>query len=233
MTAKSLTDNDIIMFLNNNQDFFLRHPEQIEALNVANKNGTVTSLVNHQINVLKQRNNSLKTKLNELITYAAENEKLMSQIFDLSLQLCQISHIANVTKHFSRFVKKSFNAEMMKIVVPEYTSLESSSYVLTLDEEKKEKFLLIFAEFMHNNTPICGRLKQDKLNFIFGRRAEEINSSVILPIGDNAAKGLLVFASLDENRFHPEMSTDLLTRLCNILECKFSKNISLETSTSV
>lgn len=226
MTSITLTDNDIIGYLRSNPDFFIRHPEQLEALKVSNKNGSVASLANHQVNVLKERNSNLKTKLNELLTYAAENERLMSQVFELSLQLSQISHIANVTKHFAKFVKKSFNADMFKIVIPEYESLETMSSVLALNEDKENSFYAIFKEFIHNNTPICGRLKQDKLEFVFGKKAEEIGSSVILPIGDNAKKGLLVFASFDENRFHPEMSTDLLSRLCDILERKFSNKLN-------
>ena len=221
---KPLSDKDVIYFLSQNTEFFVRHPEQLETLQVNNRNGMVASLINHQVNVLKERNGQLKNKLSQLITNAAENEKIMSQVFQLTLQLCQISHIANVTKHFSQFVKQSFDSDMFKIVIPEYENLESSESVKCVSDESE--FLSVFKEFMANNTPVCGRLKKDKLTYIFGNKADKIGSSVILPIGKSAEKGLLVFASFDESRFNPEMSTDLLSKLTLILDRKFKNTFS-------
>jgi len=223
MNDKHLSDTDIIHYLTENKDFFIRHPEQLEALKVNNKNGKVASLISHQVNVLKERNNQLKNKLNQLIGYAEENEKTMSQVFELTLQLCQISHIANVTKHFARFVKHSFDSDLFKIIVPAYDGLESSAIVKSLNIDEEDVFAQVFAEFITKGKPICGRLKRPKLQFIFGPQAEKVGSSVILPIGKNAEKGLLVFASFNEDRFNPEMSTDLLSRLSEILDRKFNK----------
>ena len=226
MSDTHLSDTDVIHFLTEHKDFFIRHPEQLEALKVTNNNGKVTSLINHQVNVLKERNNQLKNKLNQLIGYAEENEKTMAQVFELTLQLCQISHIANVTKHFARFVKHSFDSDLFKIVVPTYDGLESSAVVKTLSADEESEFAQIFAEFIQKGKPICGRLKKSKLNFIFGKQAQKVGSSVILPIGKKAEKGLLVFASFDESRFNPEMSTDLLARLSEILDRKFNKTFA-------
>ena len=135
MTNKTITDNDIINFLSANTDFFSRHPEQLEALKVSNKNGKVASLINHQVNVLQERNSQLKRRLSTLIGYAEENEKTMSQVFELTLQLSQISHVANVTKHFSRFVKQSFDSDFFKIVIPTYEKLDSSTTVLCVEDQ--------------------------------------------------------------------------------------------------
>lgn len=221
----SITDNDIINYLSANTDFFVRHPEQLDVLKVSNRNGKIASLANHQLNVLKDRNAQLKSRLAELINYAEENEKIMSQVFELTLQLCQISHVANVTKHFGRFVKKSFESDMFKIILPKQESLESTSTVLCIEDELE--FSRIFKEFFHNNSPVCGRLKKEKLDFIFGKSASKVGSSVMLPIGDNAEKGILVFASFDESRFNPDMSTDLLSKLTHILDKKFKNTFKV------
>jgi uncharacterized protein YigA (DUF484 family) len=223
---KKLSDSDIINYLIENPDFFVRHPEQLESLQVCNTNGKVTSLVNHQVNVLKDRNKQIKAKLYQLIANAEENEKIMSQVFELTLQLSQISHVANVTKHFGRFVKASFDCDLFRIVMPTYDNLDSNVYVLCVEQKIEKAFFEIFREFLGNNIPISGRLKREKLAFVFGNKAEKIGSTVILPIGKNASKGLLVFASFDENRFNPEISTDLLSRLTQILDRKFNKTFS-------
>ena len=225
MTNNTLTDHDIINFLQNDVDFFIRHPEQLLAINVSNRNGKVASLINHQVNVLKERNQQLKSRLSEMIKYAEYNETIMTQIFELTLRLSQISHVANVTKYFTAFVKKAFDCRMVKLILPVYDKLESNKSVLCVSNE--DQFFSIFKEFISNNSPICGRLKAEKLKFVFGNQSELIGSSVMLPIGENAKKGILVFASEQESRFNPEMSTDLLSRLTHILDQKLSKTFSL------
>lgn len=223
MTNKTITDNEVINYLSANKDFFVRHPEQLEALEVSNKNGKVASLINHQVNILKERNNQLKMKLSTLIGFAEENEKTMSQVFELTLQLSQISHVANMTKHFTRFVKQYFDSDLFKMVIPAYDNLDSSSSVLCV--ENIDSYTQVFGEFSKNNTPICGRLRKEKLEFIFGNQANKIGSTVILPIGSHANKGLLVFASFDEARFNSGMSTDLLARLTQILDRKLKNTL--------
>jgi len=223
MSDKALNDSDIIHYLNQNKDFFVKHPEQLELLKVNTNSGKVTSLVNHQVNVLKERNTQLKLKFSQLIHYAEENEKLMNQVFELTLHLCQISHIANVTKHFTRFVKQSFDSDLFKIILPSYENLDKSASVICVGQEDKE-FEKAFKSFLKQGKPVCGRIKKDKLNYIFSNQANSVGSCVLLPIGDHAKKGILVFASFDENRFQTDMSTDLLSRLADILDKKF-KNV--------
>ena len=224
MTEKKLADKDIIHFLNDHPDFFVKHPDLLETIQVNNKNGSVTSLINHQVNVLKERNQQLKSKLYELISFAEENEKLMSHVFELTLQLSQISHVSNVTKHFVRFVKQYFNPDVFKLLLPTYDSLNNNTEIMTLDDTKENEFLDIFDGFLQNNKPVAGRLHKNKLTFLFGQRAEQIGSCVILPIGKNGQKGLLAFASFDENRFNPDVSTDLLSRLTHILDRKLNQS---------
>ena len=63
-----------------------------------------------------------------------------------------------------------------------------------------------FDEFFKRGEPLCGRLQQDKLDALFGARAEQVQSAVLLPIG----VGMLAIGSTDPNRFHPGMGTVFL-----------------------
>lgn len=225
MTNKEISEYDIINFLKADSGFYIRHPELLQDLQVSTKNGSVTSLANHQINVLKERNDYLKRKLSDLIKHAENNEKLVSQVFELSLQLCQISHVANVTKHFGRFVKQSFKSDLFRLVIPQYENLESSPSVLCVENESE--FISLFSDFIQNDSAVCGRLKKDKLKYIFAQKASKIGSSVMLPIGKKANKGILVFASYDETRFYPDMSTDILAKLAAIMDSKLKNSFDL------
>ena len=64
-----------------------------------------------------------------------------------------------------------------------------------------------FAEFMQRNEPLCGRLQPDKLDALFGARAADVRSAVLVPID---GLGMLAIGSHDANRFHPGMGTVFL-----------------------
>ena len=64
-----------------------------------------------------------------------------------------------------------------------------------------------FTEFLKRGEPLCGRLQQDKLDALFGDRAGDVQSAVLLSIG---SVGMLAIGSLDANRFHPGMGTVFL-----------------------
>jgi len=64
-----------------------------------------------------------------------------------------------------------------------------------------------FADFLKRGEPLCGRLQQDKLDALFGARAGDVQSAVLLAIGE---VGMLAIGSLDANRFHPGMGTVFL-----------------------
>lgn len=231
MTDKEICDYDVINFLKADPGFYIRNPQLLQDLEVSAKNGKVTSLANHQINVLKDRNNYLKTKLADLISHAEHNEKMMSQVFELSLQLCQISHVSNVTKHFNKFIKMYFKSDLFRLVIPVYEKLESSSTVLCVENEAE--FFSVFGDFMEENTAVCGRLKKDKLEYVFSKKADKIGSSVMLPVGAKASKGILIFASYDETKFYPDMSTDILSKLTAILDIKLKNSFMFPEESQV
>ena len=52
--------------------------------------------------------------------------------------------------------------------------------------------------------PICGRLHPDKNALLYGMRAEDVQSSALLPL---PGVGLLAVGSIDPNRFFPGMGT--------------------------
>ena len=53
-------------------------------------------------------------------------------------------------------------------------------------------------------TRICGRLQPEKNALLYGPRAEEVQSSALLPL---PGLGLVAVGSRDGNRFYPGMGT--------------------------
>jgi uncharacterized protein YigA (DUF484 family) len=77
-----------------------------------------------------------------------------------------------------------------------------------------------FTEFLKRGEPLCGRLQQDKLDALFGDRAGEVQSAVLLSIGN---VGMLAIGSLDPNRFHPGMGTVFLRLIAEAMAVAVSR----------
>jgi uncharacterized protein YigA (DUF484 family) len=61
-----------------------------------------------------------------------------------------------------------------------------------------------FKDAIAEGEPICGRLHPDKHALLYGMRAEEVQSSALLPVD---GIGLVAVGSRDPNRFFPGMGT--------------------------
>ena len=56
----SLTDEEVIQFLSEDPDFFQRNPDFLQSLYIPHEKGTAISLVEKQINLLREKNAALE-----------------------------------------------------------------------------------------------------------------------------------------------------------------------------
>ena len=61
-----------------------------------------------------------------------------------------------------------------------------------------------FRDCLADGEPLCGRLQPEKHALLYGVRAEEVQSSALLPL---PGVGLVAVGSRDANRFFPGMGT--------------------------
>ena len=61
-----------------------------------------------------------------------------------------------------------------------------------------------FRDCLGDGEPLCGRLQPEKHALLYGVRAEEVQSTALLPL---PGVGLIAVGSRDANRFFPGMGT--------------------------
>jgi len=64
---------------------------------------------------------------------------------------------------------------------------------------------------------VCGRLSESKLDFLFGSKARWVQSTALIPLGENGADGMMAIGSSDQARFYPGMGTLFLDLLANVI----------------
>lgn len=199
-------------YLANHPDFFDEHRELLTELQLSHASGNAISLIERQVQTLRDQNQDLKKRLMELVDVARDNDRLGERLHQLTLELIRTSSLTGLVRELEHQLRNEFKADTVILHLPgldESQQRETGARPLTIDAELKALLPTPLTE----NKPQCGRLKQAQTDFLFGDQAAAIESCAIIPLGENAHDGLLVIGSREVNRFDPCMGTLFLNHL--------------------
>jgi uncharacterized protein YigA (DUF484 family) len=198
---------EVASYLRRHPEFLKEFPDLALALTMPRDHGSAASLASYQLEVLRDKNRELSRRLQDLVDIAHENEQLMVRVHTLTLGLMRATDLGGTLAHIVASLTEDFHTDLVRIVLfrEDGEDLPVSEWLVV--EPGGRAALPVFAEFFKRNEPLCGRLQQDKLDALFGARAGEAHSTVLLPIG---GVGMLAIGSHDTNRFHPGMGTVFL-----------------------
>lgn len=208
-------------YLQKYPDFFAKNPELVAELEVVSNDGELANLTTHQLKTLQKENRKLKSQMAQLIANAQQSERLMNRLLTMLTELTLVSE-EEFLSGFVNYIHSHFPSDYFKLLLTEgLHSGQGIEHVATITAAQ----MTHFSAFQAKSEPLSGRLKQEKINSVFGEN-NDIKSAVVLPIGVNAEYGMMSFASKDEEKFHPHSSTDILQKLCQILATYFTQQKS-------
>lgn len=208
---EELAESRVVQYLRDNPEFFLRNPDLALQLQVPHECGSAVSLVEYQIGVLRDHNRQLKRKLKELVQTGRDNDRLSERVLGLTRALLAADSLEGTLQAVQQTLVSEFHAESLAIRVFGQSAQAGEFAPCLMDRD--DPALAPFEAFFQSNRPLCGRLKQEQLQFLFGDQAENIASAALVGLGDHARFGLLAVGSRDENHFHPAMGTLYLSRM--------------------
>jgi uncharacterized protein YigA (DUF484 family) len=201
-----LTAMEVASYLRRHPDFLKEFPDLAVTLLLPREQGPAASLASYQLEVLRDKNAEFARRLRELIEIAHENETLMVRVHTLTLALMRARSLPDTVSRVVASLTEDFHTDLVRIVLFRADpDLPAAEWLIV--EPQGVAAMPAFSEFVKRGEPLCGRLQQDKLDALFGDRAGDVRSSVLLAIGE---VGLLAIGSLDPNRFHPGMGTVFL-----------------------
>lgn len=201
-----MSASDIARWLEQHPDFFRQHPALLDRLNVPHTT-SASSLIERQVERLREENRRLNQRLEQLAGIAGENERLMQRLHQLTLDLMAAGDEGDFIEHLCRKLGEDFEAGsvILHLVEPP-PGLEDAETVRALPEDHPEWLERLF----DTGRAECGRLTRAKLEFLFGDGADKIESAALVPI---AGHGLLAIGSGNTDRFYPDMGTLFLELL--------------------
>jgi hypothetical protein len=214
---EALNDANVADYLQTNPDFFERHSSILTKLrlpHVRDSSATV-SLVERQVEVLRDRNQSLERKLKELVEVARANDALADRIHRLSQRLIRARTLLDTINAIETSLREDFDARhsVLVLFLDEARRLETDAgrflrVVHAADEDIKS-----FESLLSSGKPRCGQVRDAQRDYLFGKDSVEIGSVALTPLGTKGSLGILAIGASDAERFHPAMSTEFLSRI--------------------
>lgn len=206
----------VASYLRKNPDFLDQNPDILETLEINHQSGSAVSLIERQVEQLRASNEDLGRQLKRLVQVASENEQLMSRLHKLTLELLTIGSRKDFFTHLGNSLLNDFNADILQICLfNQEVAIEAGEDVIAIqaDDADMEQFQ---AQLLKNRT-VCGRMSESKLEFLFGSKARWVQSTALVPLGDEGADGMMAIGSSDPARFYPGMGTLFLDLLANVI----------------
>lgn len=210
--SERLGAHEVAAFLRRHPKFLAQFPDLAVSLVVPKEEGQAASLASYQLDVLRDKNRELTRRLNELFANAQENERLTVRTHQLSLALMRANGPAETLRTMVAVLGEDFRGELVRVVLFEAVPGLEADWLQVVAQG--DAALAPFRDFITTGEPLTGRLNQDKLSLLFGARAAEAASAVLLPL---PGVGMLALGSSDANRFFPGMGTLFLRLMSEAL----------------
>lgn len=218
--VNALGETTIADYLQRNPDFFERHSGLLTKLKLPHNRGAATvSLVERQVQALRDKNQALESRLRELIDVARGNDVLAAKIHRLACRLVRARNATTLLDSMETSLREDFGAsEWLLLLAPSRQSglaMIDSRHLRIVDTSAPE--LKMFETLFESARPRCGQIRDSQRDYLFGAGTIEIGSAALVPLGREVGFGLLAIGSPDAQRFHPTMSTDFLARIGDLV----------------
>lgn len=219
LQAKTSLKTVVANYLRKHPDFLQKHPDVFEALQLNHSSGAAVSLIERQVEQLRASNEELNRQLGRLVRVASENERLMSRLHRLTLELMTIDSRREFFSRLGDSLLNDFKADVLTIRLFDQAA-EAGEPVTALQDD--DPALELFRAQLEKDTTVCGRLAEPKLEFLFGDKARWVQSSALVPLGKGGADGMMAIGSSDPARFYPGMGTLFLDLLAEVITTRLA-----------
>lgn len=214
---EGLNDTNVADFLQTHPDFFERNAALLAKLRLPHLRdmGATVSLVERQVEVLRERNQSLERKLKELVDVARSNDTLADRIHRLSQRLIQAHTLLDTINAVETSLREDFDAmhSVLVLFLEQARTLAPEAGQFLRSGNPTDADIKTFESLLQSGKPRCGQVRDAQRDYLFGKDSVAIGSVALTPLGPKGELGILAIGASDAERFHPAMSTEFLSRI--------------------
>jgi len=213
-------------------EYLLQHPEffndnaaLLNELRIPHATGAAISLIERQVQVLRDKNKYFEEKLHEMVEAVHDNQRLNMSLQHLAINLFMADGIDDIIATVSE--------ELHDKLQIDFVSFSLFSDDVNQLEQQPNRYVSrsrfgaqVLAKVIDSKGIQCGRLQGDPLEALFTEDADEVASAAVLPLSMTDTFGLLAVGSTDELHYHPGMGTDYLQQLSDLVSAAMRQYIA-------
>lgn len=223
----TVDEQAITQYLQQHPDLFDRHPQLLTRLRLQHpRNGTTVSLIERQVDVLREKHAAIEQKLAEFVRVARANDALADKIHRFTRRLLRTATRAQALIQIEASLREDFDACHAVLVLPVSAANPAADEanrflrLVAADDAVFKSFESLFS----SARPRCGQVRDSQRDFLFGTESADIGSVALIPLTAMTPPGLLALGSVDRDRFHPGMSTEFLSRMAELIADSLSRS---------
>ena len=212
LAGEALSDQEMLDYLRSNPDFFQRHATAIAELSLSHESGKAVSLIEHQVAILRERNMTMRRRMNELLHAARSNDEIFAKTRSLNLALLEVNSWHELNEVLATHVLVDFEADFV------CAHLAAANLALALDHIQHHVEHLPCLHLQNGGEASCTVLRQDELHDLFPMSDhDETGSAVLLKLKVREGSGVLCIGSRSPTRFAKNMDTLFVQYIADIL----------------
>lgn len=216
----------VAAYLRRNPDFLAHHPDVLAALRVPHEPGPgVASLVERQVQALREHNERLERRLGTLLQTARENERVGNSLVGLGRGLLEADSLDAVLALVRDTLLNELSADFVWIRLidsadGQRAARDPGRFILP-DAAELEPF----ADCLEGGRPVCGGLEHAHIAALCGVDGAELGSAAVVPLVAGRPSGVVVLGSRDGRHFHPDMGTHFLAQLGELVTSGVNRHL--------
>lgn len=199
----AFNEANLVAFLKSNPDIFQRHPELLELVTLSDNRGTA-SLLEKQLERLKNRLSKFQSQQFELIEVARENEKIGDSFGNIICQLIAFENLSEFASEFPAALRKTFAIDEVAFKTPQAVQHKDNDRQSYNDTMRR----------LSEHTAVCdNRWPRQIMDLFF---SDQIRSAALVPmrVNENSTPiGVLALGANDGERYTHELGTAHLNKL--------------------
>jgi uncharacterized protein YigA (DUF484 family) len=218
-TQPESDEESVARYLQHNPDFFERHQPLLARLRLPHaRSGSTISLVERQVEVLREKQSGVEQKLAEFVRVARANDAIADKLQKFTRRLLRAATREQVLTQLEASLREDFDAFHSTLLLIGTPSAGEATQHFVRTVSADDAGLKSFESLFASGKPRCGQARDSQRELLFGTDANSIGSVALVPLMDKSGiVGLLALGSTDRDRFHPGMSTEFLGRMAELI----------------
>lgn len=198
--------DEVAVYLRRHPEFFVGRDALLGELLLPHGSAGSVSLVERQLKVLRERNQSMRRRLNDMVRTARQNHRLFERTLELTLRLMETDGTAARLRRLENGLTEGFelDAVTMHGIEREGFFPELRQAISVSSEVEAEP---IVGHLLRPGRIVCGLLREPELAFLFAGHEADVASAAVMPVEVPGGLLLLALGSRDPNHFTPDMGT--------------------------